>query len=191
MNIIKTTPNIIHVKEILPGYAREQRICIQPSPSRACRKRRLKKGKGFLAWPRGKESDCNSLRYYMRSQNSRKPLPLPGLKTDPIVHQICHPLDNFPPGYPYSHLYKALGWFKAALDDEADHRSKLPPLSLGDEMSRVGGEARVGDALHLGVGLEPLGEPLGVVARPFHAHVKGAHASQHQGRFERRLERDG
>ena len=37
-----------------PGYAREQRICIQPSPSRACRKKRLKKGKGFFAWPQAK-----------------------------------------------------------------------------------------------------------------------------------------
>ena len=43
---------------------------MQPRPSRACRKRRLKKGKGFFAWPRGKESDCNSLRYYTRSLNS-------------------------------------------------------------------------------------------------------------------------
>ena len=41
-------------------------ICIQLKPSRssrACRKRRLKKGRGFFAWPRGKESDCNSLCY--------------------------------------------------------------------------------------------------------------------------------
>ena len=58
-----------------PEYAREQRICIQPSPSRASRKKRLKKGKGFFAWPRGKEPDCNSLWYYTRSLNSQQPPP--------------------------------------------------------------------------------------------------------------------
>ena len=30
----------------------------------------LKKGKGFFAWLRGKEPDCNNLRYYTRSINS-------------------------------------------------------------------------------------------------------------------------
>ena len=57
-----------------PEYAREQKICIQPRPSRASRKRRLKKGKGSCAWPRGKEPDCsNSLWYYTRSLNSQQP----------------------------------------------------------------------------------------------------------------------
>ena len=60
-----------------PGYAREQRICLQPSPSRVCRKKRLKKGKGFFAWPQGKEPDCNSLRYYTRSLNFQQPPPPP------------------------------------------------------------------------------------------------------------------
>ena len=45
----------------------------QPRPSRACRKMRLKKGKGFFAWPQGKEPDYNSLRYYTRSLNFQQP----------------------------------------------------------------------------------------------------------------------
>ena len=70
----------------LPGYARERRICIQPRPSRACRKKRLKKGKGFFAWPRGKEPDCNSLRYYTRSLNSQQPPP-PKLVSFAIIYE--------------------------------------------------------------------------------------------------------
>ena len=34
---------------LYPEYAQEQRICIQPRPSQAYRKGRLKKGKGFFA----------------------------------------------------------------------------------------------------------------------------------------------
>ena len=46
------TPRMIPQKQqvlLFPEYAREQRICIQPRPSRASRKRRLKRGKGFFA----------------------------------------------------------------------------------------------------------------------------------------------
>ena len=37
------------IDEIIPEQARGQRICLQPRPSRAIRKRRLKRGKGFFA----------------------------------------------------------------------------------------------------------------------------------------------
>ena len=48
----KTNDKLIIV--IIPGYAREQRICIQPSPSRACCKKQLKKGRGSLLCPEAK-----------------------------------------------------------------------------------------------------------------------------------------
>ena len=56
-------------RSLRPEYAREQRICIQPRPSRASRKRRLKRGRGSLLRSLSKESECNSLCHYTRSLN--------------------------------------------------------------------------------------------------------------------------
>ena len=55
-----------------PERAREQRICLQPRPSRACLKRCLENFNRFFAWPRGNESSCNILRCYTRSLNTSK-----------------------------------------------------------------------------------------------------------------------
>src|SRR5271163_1707957 len=79
-----------------PLQAGEQRIGLQPRAPRACRKRRLKKGERFFAWPRGTEPDCNSLCYYTRSLNSKPPNHAPIFKTTaspvtpktPMIHTV-------------------------------------------------------------------------------------------------------
>ena len=49
---IRSLFKLVNIKVLLPvfpEYAREQRICLQPRPSRASRKKQLKRGKGFFA----------------------------------------------------------------------------------------------------------------------------------------------
>ena len=106
---------VLHITISSPSHyaqqAGQRSIRLQPRPSRACRKRRLKNGKGFFARPRGKESDCNSLCSYTRSLNSQQPPPKSStsISNTVAVYQImnaCGTAGSSPGGVYYSVLGK-------------------------------------------------------------------------------------
>ena len=78
-------------------------------------------------------------------------------------------------------------------DLEGEHPAAVAgaPLALDDRVLRMGRQARVQDALHARLTLEPLGECQRVLAVPVHPHREGEDPADGQEGLERRERRAG